>query len=336
MPKATYDGVEITVTEPRLFPIEWITFRGHPCTDWSGVDKYASGELEEHPVIVCGKCFCLLDGWHRMANWWRQGRRYVPVQLADFHLGGAPDECHVKSLNWISTLRPWADLPCVSGSYLYSDFQIPCMATEVSALKQDGDMRMPMVRWWEHAKAILHLGLLIHRQVLDVGTRESIVPAYIANKGAKVTAIDLGTKAIRAHPRVKIMKADARDLPFENNSFDRAISTACIKHIPEHGDTVAVTEMVRVVRPHGLVALSFDFGQEYAEYPSPITGRRIYNKQAIYERLVEPLKDVARMVGPADFDRSNWEDWPVKEQAPTVYEQGLNVQVAFVLLRKLP
>ena len=336
MSKAMYDGVEIEVTKPRLWPLDWINFRMHTCTDWSGVEKYKSGELVAEPIILCKDCLVVLDGWHRLAAAWQQNKRYIMVRFADFHLCGAPDRCYVDKVNWFSTLRPWVDMPCVSGSYLYSDFQIPCMATEVSALKQAGDTRMPMVRWFEHAKAIMYLGLLKHRRVLDVGTRESIVPGYLADKGAVVTATDVGIKAILPHPKVKIMEADARDLPFDDNHFDRVLSTACIKHIPEHGDTVAVTEMVRVVKPHGLVALSFDFGQEYAEYPSPITRRRIYNKQAIYERLVEPLKDVARMVGPADFDRSDWSDWPVKDQAPTVYEQGLNVQVAFVLLRKLP
>ena len=334
MPKAMYDGVELEVSESRMWPIDWINFRMHPCTDWSGVEKYRNGALVAEPIILCKDCLVVLDGWHRLANAWQQGKRYIGVRFADFHLGGAPDECHVAKVNWAFTLRPWVELPCASGSYLYSDFQVPCMATEVSALRRAGDVNMPMMRWWEHAMATLHLGLVVNRRILDVGTRESILPGYLADKGARVTAIDLGTNQIYTHPGVEIQKADARDLPFDSNTFDHVISTACIKHIPEGGDTLAVSEMLRVVKPHGLVAVSFDFGQEYAEFPSEATGRRIYDAKGVYERLVEPLADVARLIEPADFDRSDWSDWPIEAQAPTVYERGFNVQVAFVLLRK--
>ena len=335
MPKAMYDGVELEVSEPRLWPLDWCNFRMHPCTDWSGVEKYRTGALDADPLILCKHCFVVLDGWHRLANAWQKGERYIEVRFADFHLGGARDECHVARVNWASTLRPWVDLPCASGSYLYSDFQVPCMATEVSALKQAGDTNMPMMRWWEHAMATLHLGVVQHRRILDIGTRESVLPGYLADKGARVTAVDLSTKKIYTHPGVEIKEADARDLPFICDVFDHVISTACIKHIPEDGDTLAVSEMLRVVKPHGLVALSFDFGTTYAEYPSLATGRRVYNERSVHERLVEPFVDVARLVGPVDFGRSDWDDWPIKDQAPAVYERGFNVQVAFVLLRKL-
>jgi len=208
------------------------------------------------------------------------------------------------------------------------------MAVEVAALKDKGDVGMPMMRWWEHAKATLALGVVTRRKILDVGSRESIVPSYLADKGASVTATDISTGGIIPHKGVTIMEADATDLPFEADTFDHVISTACIKHIPD--DTKAVGEMLRVVKPHGLVALSFDFGQEYAEFPSEATGRRIYDAHSVYCRLANPWFSKAVLCEPADFDRSDWTDFPIKEQAPAVYEKGVNVQVAFLLLRKRP
>jgi len=326
-----YDGIELEVSEPVSWPIERINFRCHPCTDFSGVEKYKNGEIDWKPIILCRQCFVVLDGWHRLAAAWQTGKRYIDVVFADFHLGGATDECHIKSVNWSSTLRPWVDLDCVSGSYNYADFRQPCFAREVSALKQAGDTNMPMMRWWEHARATLFLGVVQSRRILDVGSRESIVPAYLADKGALVTAVDLSTAMIKPHPGVTIMEADARELPFEDNSFDHVISTACIKHIPE--DTKAVTEMLRVVKPHGLVALSFDFGQEYMELPSEATGRRVYDANSVYERLVVPQAVIQE---PADFERCDWEDWPIESQAPSVFAKGYNIQVAFLLLRKIP
>lgn len=327
-----YDGVQIEVSEPRRWPIEWISFRCHPCTDWFGVAQFVSGELPEAPIVVCKDCLVVLDGWHRLAAAWRLGRRYVMVQFADFHLAGAQDECHLNKVNWMDTLRPWVDLECLSGSYHRRDFNVPCFAEAVTSLQQAGDDRMPMVRWWEHARAVICLGVVQGRSILDVGTRESIVPTYLANRGAHVVAADLCVSAVVAHPNVAIETADATALPFRDANFDAVLCTACIKHIPE--DTLAVSEMLRVLKPHGLLALSFDFGQEYAEYPSEATGRRIYNKVAVYTRLIDPFRNDAILCTPVDFDRSNWNDWPIENQAPSVFKKGVNVQVAFVLMRK--
>jgi ubiquinone/menaquinone biosynthesis C-methylase UbiE len=131
---------------------------------------------------------------------------------------------------------------------------------------------------------------------------------------------------------VRVVKGDARNIPFDDNRFHFVISTACVKHIPGDGDTLAIREMLRVCRPGGLVAVSFDFGKEDAEYPSAATRRRIYDKRAVYERLVKPSGGI--LEEPADFDRANWNDWPIKEQCREIYDKGVNVQVGFILLRK--
>ena len=332
MPKAMYDGVEIWVSEPRLWPIEWINFRLHPCTDWSGVQKYHDRVLEPAPILICKDCFVVLDGWHRLANWWQEGKRRVWVQFADFHLGGAVDECHVNNVNWISTLRPWTVLNCVSGSYLEHDFRELCFATESATLKGFGDNKMPLMRQWEHVRATIFLGVVQNHKILDVGTRESILPTYLSSMGASVTATDISTVQIKSGPGIHVQTADATDLPFEDNSFDDVICTACIKHIPEDGK--AVSEMLRVLKPNGLLAITFDFGKEYEEFPSKTTGRRIYDANSVYERLVIPFRDIATLCQPADFTRNDWNDWPIKAQAPAVFAKGVNVQVASVLLRK--
>jgi len=332
MPRVLYDGTEVEASEPRLWPIEWINFRCHPCTDWEGVYKYLDGRLEEKPILLCKHCLVVLDGWHRLASWWREGRRYVPVQLTDTHLGGSHDECHINEVPWMSTLQPWASLDCVSGSYLEDDFQHPLFAAEAATIRGLGPPRLPPLRLWEHVRATLFLGVLQGRQVLDVGTRESLLPGYLASKGASVTAIDLDTQQIREAPGVVVQQADATKLPFEDNSFDIVISTACIKHIPE--DTLAVSEMLRVLKPHRLLALTFDFGQKYEELPSLSTGRRVYDKEAIYRQLIDPFQGQAALCRPANFDRSNWDDWPIKVQSPATFARGVNIQTAFVLLRK--
>ena len=329
-----YDGLEIEISPPTLWPIEWITFRCHPCTDWTGVFKYTSGALQDAPIVVCRSCFVVLDGWHRLASHWLKGERYIEVCFTDTHLNNAPDACHVDKVNWLDTIRPWTALDCVSGSYLKQDFLSRTFAALTFQLRHAGDDKMPQMRLWEHARVVAFLGVVSGLTILDVGTRESILPAFLAAQGAQVTAIDMDTSQIAPCAGVTIEQADARELPYANESFDFVVSTACVKLIDR--DTQAMQEMFRVLKPHGRLAVTFDFGQEYAEFPSKATGRRIYDKTAIYERLVKPLGKEAHLCGPADFDRSDWNDWPIAIQAPTVFEAGVNVQVAFILLRKIP
>jgi SAM-dependent methyltransferase len=222
----------------------------------------------------------------------------------------------------------------VSCSYLASDFLIPEFAAIAHALKRAGDDKMPRLRVWEHMMAAAFSGVVKYRIILDVGTRESILPSFFADAGAYVVATDVDTSKTIEHQNVSVQTADARQLPYGNDHFDLVISTACIKLIDD--DTQAVKEMFRVLKPHGRMAITFDFGQDYAEFPSEATGRRIYDKQSIYERLIWPLGSTAHLCGPANFERSDWLDWPIAEQAPTVFAKGVNVQTAFVLIRKIP
>ena len=72
-----------------------------------------------------------------------------------------------------------------------------------------------------------------------------------------VTGIDLTgpfvefARARNTDPRISFQSADARVLPFEDNSFDRAFSMLVLQFIPDAARAVA--EMRRVVRPGGTI-----------------------------------------------------------------------------------
>ena len=102
-------------------------------------------------------------------------------------------------------------------------------------------------------------GLSDDHRVLDVGCGTgslSFTLPEISNV-AGVTGIDLTepflefARARNTNPQISFQQADARVLPFEDNSFDRAFSMLVLQFIPDAARAVA--EMRRVVRPGGTV-----------------------------------------------------------------------------------
>ncbi len=99
-------------------------------------------------------------------------------------------------------------------------------------------------------------------RILDVGCGPGHVAELIARRrpDAEVLGVDLsetmvsraGARAAQL-PNLRIERADACALPFEDGRFDAAISVASIKHWPDPAR--GVREMARVARSGGTVAV---------------------------------------------------------------------------------
>jgi ubiquinone/menaquinone biosynthesis C-methylase UbiE len=105
-------------------------------------------------------------------------------------------------------------------------------------------------------------GLEPGMDLLDVacGTGNATIPA--ARDGARVTGLDFSPdllaiareRAADAMVEVDWIEGDAQELPFEDASFDRVISTFGHMFAPDHERTAA--EMRRVCRPGGTIAVA--------------------------------------------------------------------------------
>lgn len=321
----------------RRIPINWVNFRLHPDPNWEIVETLRNlirNNQEIDPIIICSKCYVILDGWHRCAAHWLENKRYIEVIPAEQHWMMGKERCAVAT-PIIETIRNHFEMDCVSGAYHEKDWDNPAfqqIAAELTTLMNKHQRAMPKMRFWEAIKAVAFLGHVKNKKILDIGTRDSVVPAYLASKGAIVTCVDLDTSQIITGDNIEVYQADARELPFPDETFDHVIATAMVKWVPGWGDKKAVTEMLRVVKKDGTVGLTFDYGKEYEPYPSDTSGRRIYDQKTALKRL-----GLAEVVGPQDWDvdwNAPMETWPIRSQAPSVWQKGINLQVGYILLRK--
>jgi SAM-dependent methyltransferase len=100
------------------------------------------------------------------------------------------------------------------------------------------------------------------QDVLDVATGSGNVALVAAQRGASVTGLDITPELFEAARRraaeagveCEWVEGDAEELPYENDSFDRALSAFGTMFAPRHQQ--AASELVRVTKPGGIVAVA--------------------------------------------------------------------------------
>lgn len=171
--------------------------------------------------------------------------------------------------------------------------------------------------YWRNAEvpAVLsELGVQPGERVLDVGSPK-LPSLYLCYRSrAQVFATDLfpyfldeyahyvqrlGTPPDRAAYRMEAQ--DARALPYPDRSFDKVFAISVVEHIEDLGDSLAMREMARVLKPGGLLSLTVPFDHVYREtvieheiyFKKPVDGKpvfyqRHYDPEALQVRLIQP------------------------------------------------
>jgi len=80
---------------------------------------------------------------------------------------------------------------------------------------------------------------------------------------------------------IKLEKCNMEVLPYKDNSFDKVVCISAIEHVDK--DRQAVEEMMRVLKPGGLLLLTTEYNQNMANKVVDIDGTfyRIYNRDEI-------------------------------------------------------
>lgn len=134
-------------------------------------------------------------------------------------------------------------------------------------------------------RIINQLKLQGHENVLDIGCGRGLflIGAAKKLKTGKATGVDIWTTDLsgntknallgNAHlenvtDKIEIYDADARQLPFPDNSFDIIISSLVIHNISSTFEREkALQEMIRVIKPDGKIVIQdFQFIDEYTAF----------------------------------------------------------------------
>lgn len=106
------------------------------------------------------------------------------------------------------------------------------------------------------------------KKVLDVGCGSGILMIDLIKKGAYVVGVDYSKKMISiaqkelkyakiSKSRYQLLKADARNLSFKNQSFDIILATGLTDYLPGKGNEKFMREASRVLKKEGKLIISF-------------------------------------------------------------------------------
>ncbi len=180
-------------------------------------------------------------------------------------------------------------------------------------------------------------------RILDIGTERSPFPFYLARKGYDVTITDVDKqwKELwdRARTNLSLPVADAicpaERLLFADGAFDVYLSVSVIEHTRFKEETIR--EAARVLRPGGLLILTFDLCEENMgmtypkEFGVPLSMQKfdtMFEKHPFFEPLesglswnVDDIPDFLKwaqstkpihryVIGAAVFKRNSFEQKP--------------------------
>lgn len=97
-------------------------------------------------------------------------------------------------------------------------------------------------------------------RVLDVGCPKLLASLMRHERRGEWRSVDLLPAEVAAwralDPRLELSEADARALPFPDGHFDACVCVSVIEHVPGTGDSAAMAELWRVLRPGGVLHLT--------------------------------------------------------------------------------
>jgi SAM-dependent methyltransferase len=189
-------------------------------------------------------------------------------------------------------------------------------------------LALPVSYWRsvEFAYVWRQLGLGAGARILDLGSPKDLAAMLAKHRGYEVVASDILPEAIalseryaraqhldgRGPGRVYSEIQDGRALTYPDASFDAAYSVSVLEHIPDLGDSDAIRELIRVVRPGGLIVATVPFDRRYREtfVDGPVYERApVASERLFFERHYDRASLTARLLSTSAADLVDLQFW---------------------------
>lgn len=102
--------------------------------------------------------------------------------------------------------------------------------------------------------------------ICDMGCGPGQIARYLHRQGVKTLGVDLSAKMVaeaqRLNPEIHFHQGNMLSLPDPDNSWGGIAAFYCIIHIPREQIVEALREMRRVLKPGGILLITFHIGTE--------------------------------------------------------------------------
>lgn len=163
-------------------------------------------------------------------------------------------------------------------------------------------------------------------RILDLGSPKDLAHHLARDRGYRVVSVDIlpsevetsrrypppGNSAGAGSGSVQAEMQDGRRLSYGDHTFDAAYSVSVLEHIPDRGDSAAIRELVRVVKPGGVVVVTVPYDREYRE---TFVREAVYERRSedgrpvFFERHYDALRLAGRLLEPSGARVSDVELW---------------------------
>ena len=107
-------------------------------------------------------------------------------------------------------------------------------------------------------------------QICDLGCGPGQIARYLHRKGVETLGVDLSPNMVREaqrlNPEIHFHQGDMLALPDADESWGGIAAFYCIIHIPRNQIVEALRELKRVLKPGGLLLVTFHIGQEIEHF----------------------------------------------------------------------
>ncbi len=167
----------------------------------------------------------------------------------------------------------------------------------------------------EVPEVLNQLQVIPAEKILDIGSPKLASLFLCYRLGADVSATDLFPyffdeyshycRCLGSAPSGGIYRMevqDGRNLAYSDSSFDKVFAISVIEHIEDDGDSRAMQEIARVLKPGGACTLTVPFDTAYRE--TTIRRQLYYKKHAeggavFYQRHYDPQTLRSRLISPS-------------------------------------